>query len=94
MSALSRRPHLFQESFFAGRLLFVVLLASCSQPNSWTKPGITETGFDADIAACRQQASRNTQSISFTDTGGLERFDMQEGLIQRCMEGKGYRLQR
>ncbi|MDD2468144.1 MAG: hypothetical protein PHI97_29550 [Desulfobulbus sp.] len=75
-------------------LLFVAatLIAGCTQPNSWTKPGISEADFDRDMHGCRRQASMSTQSSQVGDSGNLERSDMRDRLIRRCMEAKGYRL--
>ena len=69
-----------------------LLVGGCAQPNTWTKPGITEAGFDTDMASCRRQVSRDTQTSPFAGNGGLEQSDMRDRLIQRCMERKGYRL--
>lgn len=68
------------------------LIAGCGQPNSWTKPGITEATFDSDMATCRHQVATGTQSIQPDDSGGLERSDLRDRLVRRCMEAKGYSL--
>ncbi|MGD9948844.1 MAG: hypothetical protein AB7U29_10225 [Desulfobulbus sp.] len=68
------------------------LITGCSQANSWTKPGITEVGFDSDMSVCRRQASMAPHAMQSGDNGGLERSDMHDRLIRRCMEAKGYRL--
>ena len=69
----------------------LLLIAGCAQPKSWSKPGLREADFDNDMQTCRRQATLDTQSVQFGDTGGLERVDMRDRLINRCMEAKGYR---
>lgn len=73
-------------------LAFSGTLAACSQPNSWSKPGMTEVSFDGDLAQCRRQAAGASQSMQFGEEGGLERSDRQDRLVRRCMEAKGYAL--
>lgn len=73
-------------------LVLAGTLAACSQPNSWSKPGMTEVRFDGDLAQCRRQAAGASQSMQFGEEGGLERSDRQDRLVRRCMEGKGYTL--
>lgn len=67
-------------------------LAACSQPNSWSKPGMNEVYFDGDLAQCRRQAAGATQSMQLGEDNGLERSDRQDKLVRRCMEAKGYTL--
>lgn len=67
-------------------------LTACSQPNSWSKPGMNEVSFDGDLAQCRHQAAGASQSMQFGEEGGLERSDRQDRLVRRCMEAKGYTL--
>ena len=73
-------------------LAMACTLAACSQPNSWSKPGMNEVHFDGDLAQCRRQAAGTTQSIQQSENNGLERSDRQDRLVKRCMEGKGYTL--
>lgn len=73
-------------------LVVAGMIASCTQPNTWSRPGITEDDFHRDMAACRRQASKATQLTPFGETDRLERSDMRDRLIRRCMEGKGYTL--
>ncbi len=72
-------------------VLVTILVVGCTQPSTWTKPGLTAAGFDSDMAICRRQASRDTQASPFADNDALERADMRDRLISRCMEAKGYR---
>ena len=73
-------------------LAMACTLAACSQPNSWSKPGMNEVHFDGDLAQCRRQATGATQSMQQGENNGLERSDRQDMLVRRCMEGKGYTL--
>lgn len=92
MTILSFRPSPLKGALIGVGLGIILLVGGCAQPNTWTKPGITEAGFENDMAICRRQASRNTQPSPFAENDGLERSDMRDRLIQRCMEAKGYRL--
>ena len=73
-------------------LAMACTIAACSQPNSWTKPGMNEVMFDGDLAQCRRQAAGATQSVQVSEGNGLERSDRQDKLVRHCMEGKGYEL--
>jgi len=73
-------------------LAMACTIAACSQPNSWTKPGVTEVIFDGDMAQCRHQAAEAAQSMQFGEAPGLEGSDRQDRLIRHCMEAKGYAL--
>lgn len=73
-------------------LALAATMAACSQPNSWSKPGMKEVSFDGDLAQCRRQAAGATQSMQAGDGNLLERSDRQDQLVRRCMEGKGYTL--
>ena len=92
MPTLLCRQGLLKGGLLALGLWATVLIAGCAQPNTWTKPGITEAGFENDMAICRRQASSNTQPSPFAGNDGLERSDMRDRLIRRCMESRGYRL--
>ncbi|MGE4560511.1 MAG: hypothetical protein AB7E77_09935, partial [Desulfobulbus sp.] len=76
----------------ASGFLVAAMIAGCTQANTWSKPGITEVGFHRDMADCRRQASKATQPTPFVETDRLERSDMRDRLIRRCMEGRGYTL--
>lgn len=73
-------------------LAMVCTIAACSQPNSWSKPGMNEVMFDGDLAQCRRQAAGATQSVQVSESNGLERSDRQDKLVRHCMEAKGYAL--
>ena len=73
-------------------LAMVCTIAACSQPNSWSKPGMNEVMFDGDLAQCRRQAAGATQSMQVNEGNGLERSDRQDKLVRHCMEAKGYEL--
>lgn len=73
-------------------LALACTMTACSQPNSWTKPGMNEVTFDGDLAQCRRQAAGATQSMQVSDGNVLERSDRQDQLVRRCMEAKGYAL--
>ncbi len=73
-------------------LAMACTIAACSQPNSWTKPGMNEVMFDGDLAQCRRQAAGATQSVQVSEGNGLERSDRQDRLVRHCMEAKGYEL--
>ena len=83
----------WRNTFYLGLSLALAgTLTACSQPNSWSKPGMNEVHFDGDLAQCRRQAAGATQSMQAGDGNGLERSDRQDQLVRRCMENRGYTL--
>ena len=78
-------------------LLIVPMLGGCAPQRQWSRPGIVQTEFDRDAAACRRQASRATYQDPFAFASGrdqgLEHTVAQEKVFEQCMFEKGYRLE-
>ncbi|MCL1981035.1 MAG: hypothetical protein FWG62_08185 [Proteobacteria bacterium] len=78
-------------------LLSPLILCGCASQRQWTKPGIVQTEFDRDAAACRREATRATYRDPFAYTSGqdqgLEYSAAQERLFEQCMFARGYRLE-
>jgi len=78
-------------------LLIVPMLGGCAPQRQWSRPGIVQTEFDRDAAACRRQASRATYRDPFAFASGrdqgLEHAVAQEKVFEQCMFEKGYRLE-
>jgi len=83
-----------RRDFGKGVILGVIvgcLVCGCGGPQRWIKPGITEAGFAADMAACRRQTSRE-QGAHWGKSYDLERIDRYNIELHACMESRGYRL--
>ncbi|WP_310599657.1 hypothetical protein [Desulfobulbus sp.] len=76
-------------------LLTPLIFCGCTPQRQWTRPGITQTEFDRDAAACRREASRATYRDPFAYSSGqdqgLEYSVAQERFFEQCMSAKGYR---
>jgi hypothetical protein len=83
-----------RRNFWKGVILGAIagcLVWGCGGPQRWTKPGITEAGFAADMASCRRQTSRE-QAPNWGQSHDLEHIDRYTIELHACMESRGYRL--
>lgn len=71
-------------------MLGAISVIGCAPAGTWSRPGITQAGFERDMAECRRQATESNQSMPFGEENGLERSDRRNQSIRRCMEAKGY----
>lgn len=84
--------------------LTVPLLAACAAGTpQWEKAGAGQTAIDEELQRCRVEARLSPQTRVAGPTAstsgtpldrGQERDSQEAQQIQKCMEGKGYRLTR
>jgi hypothetical protein len=65
-------------------IVAVSLLAACAPQWTYTKPGVTPSRLDQDLAACGREADR-PQVFGVTRAQRMDR-----DAFNRCMEQKGY----
>ena len=63
-------------------------LAGCAERWSYTKPGVTPSRLDQDLASCGRQADR-PYSFGLTHSARAD-----QGKLNQCMERKGYTAHR
>jgi hypothetical protein len=73
----------------AWALLALCSLAGCAGPQwTYSRPNLTPARLDLDLEACRKQAHR-PQWFALTRSGRVD-----QDVLNRCMEGKGYTVRR
>jgi hypothetical protein len=66
----------------------LAVVAACAPRWTYSKPGVTPSRLDQDLEACGREADR-PQAFGVTRTRRMDR-----AAFNRCMEQKGYVVQR
>jgi hypothetical protein len=84
-------------------LLLPIFLQACSTTYSYSKPGITQTGFNKDKYECKREntyvTSNNYQRIyvyrgtAYSSSYNYPSSDLDKDGYHLCMEARGYKVE-